>query len=95
MAADGVRRGAAMKRIGWGWRRRGSPLSRWLAVVGGPLVAMTLLALYALFPDPELWTRLSVLLFFPIAMFAMLLFEETGSAMRRDATGRVRRSRRR
>lgn len=81
-------------RPGWRWRRQGSPLLRWLSVVGGPLLLMTLLAFYALFPDPDLWMKLAVLLFLPATMIVMLLFEETGDAMRRDGTGRTRRSRR-
>jgi hypothetical protein len=86
--------GTSRSRPGWSWRRRGSPLLRWLSVVGGPLVVLTLLAAYAIFPDTEFWTRVVVLLFLPGTMVVMLLFEETGDAMRRDGTGRTRRSRR-
>jgi hypothetical protein len=79
-----------MGRPGWSWRRRGSPVSRWLATVGGPLAAVGLVALYASYPDPDLWAKLAVLLFLPITIFVMVLFEETGSVMRLNRRRRRR-----
>lgn len=78
---------------GWSLRRRGSPFSRWLWLVGGPLAVPTLLTLFVIYPDPILWQRIAALLLLPGIFIGLVLLQETSLAMRR-IPGRSTRSRR-
>lgn len=78
---------------GWSLRRRGSPFSRWLWLVGGPLAALTLLTLFVLHPDPILWQQIVAVLLLPGTFIGLVLLQETSLSMRR-IPGRSTRSRR-
>ena len=79
---------------GWSLRRRGSPFSRWLWLVGGPLGVLTLLTLFVIYPDPIFWQRVAALLLIPGIFIGLVLLQETSLSMRR-IPGRSARSRRR